>query len=87
VSGQCQGYASNSLLPRLHGGHVIVTSRLNGVELFQLELLCQEAAAEFLLERTKNHRVNDASDCEKARELVKELDGPPLGLELILVRI
>ncbi len=50
-------------------GHVIVTSRLSdwsgSVEPFELELLSEEAAVEFLLERTKDRRVNDPSDGDK----------------------
>jgi hypothetical protein len=61
------------LLPRLHGGQVMVTSRLSdcsgSVDPFELELLSEKAAVEFLLERTKNRRVNDASDGDKVREL------------------
>jgi len=73
------------LLPRLRGGQVMVTSRLSdwsgSVEPFELELLSEDAEVEFLLERTQNRRVNDASDCDKARELAKELDGLALELE------
>jgi tetratricopeptide (TPR) repeat protein len=77
--------AVEELLPRLQSGHVMVTSRLSdwsgSVEPFELELLSEEAAVEFLLERTNNRRVEDASESNKARELAKELDGLPLGLE------
>jgi hypothetical protein len=74
-----------ALLARLQGGHVMITSRLSdwsgSVEPFELELLSEEAAVEFLLERTKNRRVEDASDGNNARELAKQLDGLALGLE------
>src|SRR5258708_5755951 len=77
--------AVEELLPRLHGGQVMVTSRLSdwsgSVDPFELELLSENAAVEFLLQRTKNRRVNDASDGGKVRELAKELDGLALGLE------
>jgi hypothetical protein len=77
--------AVEELLPRLHGGHVIVTSRLSdwsgSVESFELELLSLESAVEFLLERTKNRRVDDPSDYHTAHELAKVLDGLALGLE------
>jgi hypothetical protein len=77
--------AVEALLARLQGGHVMVTSRLSdwsgSVEPFELELLGDEAAVEFLLERTKNRRVEDASDSNKARELAGELDGLALALE------
>jgi tetratricopeptide (TPR) repeat protein len=77
--------AVEELLPRLRGGQVMITSRLSdwsgSVEPFELELLSEEAAVEFLLERTKNRRMNHASDGDKARELAKELDGLALGLE------
>jgi hypothetical protein len=54
---------------------------IGGVEPFELELLSEVAAVEFLLERTKNRRVNHPSHDDKARELAKELDGLALGLE------
>jgi hypothetical protein len=77
--------AVEELLPRLHGGQVMVTSRLSdcsgSVDPFELELLSEKAAVEFLLERTMNRRMNDASDGDKVRELAKELDGLALGLE------
>ena len=73
------------LLPRLRGGHVIITSRLSdwsgSAETVELELLSEDAAVEFLLERTKNRRVNDPSDPDRARELAKELEGLALGLD------
>jgi hypothetical protein len=60
--------AVEELLPRLRGGHVIITSRLSdwggSVETVELELLSEEAAVEFLLERTKNRRVNDLGDSD-----------------------
>ena len=63
---------------------MVVTSRLSdwsgSVEPFELELLSEEAAVEFLLDRTENRRVNYANDCDKARELAKELEGLALGL-------
>jgi tetratricopeptide (TPR) repeat protein len=77
--------AVEELLPRLQAGHVVVTSRLSdwsgSVEPFELELLGEEAAVEFLLDRTENRRVNYANDRDKARELAKELEGLALGLE------
>ncbi len=77
--------AVEALLAGLQGGHVLVTSRLSdwsgSVELFELELLSEEVAVEFLLERTKNRRVANASDGNKVHELAKELDGLALGLE------
>ena len=77
--------AVEELLPRLQAGHVVVTSRLSdwsgSIEPFELELLSEKAAVEFLLERTKNRRVNDESDYDKARELANALDGLALELE------
>jgi Domain of unknown function (DUF4062)/NB-ARC domain len=77
--------AVEEVLPRLQCGHVMVTSRLSdwsgSVESFELELLSLEPAVEFLLERTKNRRVNDPSDYHKAHELAKVLEGLALGLE------
>jgi len=64
---------------------VIITSRLSdwsgSAETVELELLSEDAAVEFLLERTKNRRVNDPSDPDRARELAKELEGLALGLD------
>ena len=77
--------AVEELLPRVREGHVIVTSRLSdwsgSVEPFELELLGEGAAVEFLLERTTKRRVEDASDSSKARELARELDRLALALE------
>ena|SRR6266404_4898508 len=61
--------------------HPAAAHRSGSVDPFELELLSEKAAVEFLLERTKNRRVNDASDGDKVRELAKELDGLALGLE------
>jgi tetratricopeptide (TPR) repeat protein len=73
------------LLPQLRGGHVIITSRFRNwsgsVETVHLELLSKDAAVEFLLERTKNLRVNDPSDPDTARKLAEKLEGLALGLE------
>jgi tetratricopeptide (TPR) repeat protein len=77
--------AVEELLPNLRDGQVMITSRLSdwsgSVEPFELEILSEEAAVEFLLERTKSRRLNHTSDGDQARELAKELDGLALGLE------
>ena len=77
--------AVEALLPRLHAGHVLVTSRFgdwsSSVEPLELAFLSEDAAVEFLLERTKNRRIADASDPDKAHELAQELDGLTLALE------
>src|SRR5262249_1801068 len=77
--------AVEALLPRLQAGHVLVTSRLSdwgsSVEQLELAFLREDAAGEFLLERTKNRRAADASDDAKACELAQQLDGLALALE------
>jgi hypothetical protein len=77
--------AVEELLPHLRSGHVVFTSRLSdwsgSVELLELDFLGENAAVEFLLERTKNRRVADESDVERARELAQELDGLAMALE------
>ena len=51
------------------------------MEMVELELLNEAAATAFLLERTKDRRVNHPSDSDNARELAKDLEGLALGLE------
>jgi hypothetical protein len=77
--------AAENLLSRLHGGHILITSRLSdwsgGVETRELEVLSPEASAVFLLERTEQRRRKTATDSEDARNLAGELGGLALALE------
>jgi hypothetical protein len=75
----------SQLLPRLKGGHVIVTARATnfppGVRKVELPALGDAAAMQFLLERTENDRSKSPDDAALARMLALELGGLALGLE------
>jgi tetratricopeptide (TPR) repeat protein len=77
--------AAEALLAELHGGHVLITSRLarwsGAVEPLELDVLEQEAAADFLLARTEQRRRKQPADPADARTLAGELDGLALALE------
>ncbi len=73
------------LAPRLIGGHVIVTARASnfpaGYRKLQVTTLDENAAAQFLLDRTDADRSKTRDDSALAHELARELDGLALGLE------
>jgi tetratricopeptide (TPR) repeat protein len=78
------------LLAQLHGGHVLITSRLANwgehVEPLELDVLSEESAARFLLERTAPRpngrgRRTEPTDAADATRLARELDGLALALE------
>lgn len=77
------------LLSRLQGGDVLITSRLgrwsDSVESLELDVLDDDASANFLLEKTKpkgnRGRLIQTSDDEDAKQLAKELGGLALALE------
>ena len=73
------------LLPQLSRGQVIITSRYkrwsNAVQLRKLKLLAKEEAKGFLLERTRETRIQTDSDEELAGKLAAELGYLPLALE------
>ena len=79
----------DALLPRLHGGQVLITSRLNrwhgAVQSLELDTLASAAAAEFLLLRTqpsgRRGRKVAADDDRDAATLADELGGLALALE------
>jgi tetratricopeptide (TPR) repeat protein len=78
--------AVERLLGQLSTGHVVITSRLSsdwpsGVEPLALDVLSEDAAVEFLLERTQNTRRKTPSDDADAHALAKDLDGLALALE------
>jgi hypothetical protein len=77
--------AAEELLARLHGGQVLITSRLTqwsaSVEPLELDVLEPEDAAQFLLERTARSRRMRPSDAADAAELAHELGGLALALE------
>ena len=78
--------AVQGILARLsRAGQVVITSRLSnwegGVEALALDVLNEEAAAEFLLERTESGRRKQADDAVQARVLAVELGQLALALE------
>jgi hypothetical protein len=78
--------AVEDLLPRLQGGHVLITSRRSewsgGVAARELDVLDPKAAVAFLLERTERRRRVTASDALDARTLATaDLGGLALPLE------
>jgi len=83
--------AAYSLLGRLSGGHVVLTSRLAsftlGVEPLNLELLNFDDAAALLLEATGTGRVMATDDTDQARALAEDLGGLALALEMAAATI
>ena len=73
------------LMPRLKGGHVVVTARASnfpaGVRKLEVSTLDEDAAAQFLLDRTDADRSKSKDDAALARTLARELGGLALGLE------
>ena len=70
------------LMPRLKGGHVVITARASnfpaGVRKFQISTLDENAAAQF--DRTDADRSKGKDDTALARMLARELGGLALGL-------
>jgi tetratricopeptide (TPR) repeat protein len=83
--------ATNRLLGRLQGGHVVLTSRLarfpRGVERLDLDVLDPDDAAAFLLEATEGGRRKAADDAAQARVLAEELGQLALALEMAAATI
>ncbi len=77
--------AVTSLMPRLKGGHVVVTARAANfppnIRKLELDVIDEDAAAAFLLERTADDRDKAKDDEAQARALARELGGLALGLE------
>jgi tetratricopeptide (TPR) repeat protein len=73
------------LMPRLKNGHVVVTARASnfpaGFRKLELGVLEENAAAQFLLDRTETDRAKSKDDIALARTLAGELGGLALGLE------
>ena len=73
------------LMPRLKGGHVVVTARASnfpaGIRKLEVSTLDENAAAQFLLDRTDVDRSKSRDDTALARTLARELGGLGLGLE------
>jgi tetratricopeptide (TPR) repeat protein len=72
-------------LPKLLGGDVIITSRIADwslvVQPVELDVLAEEDAAAFLLERTEQRRKKRDADTDDASVLAHELGGLALALE------
>ncbi len=77
--------AVTKLMPRLKGGHVIITARAANfpasIRTLELDVLDEDAATQFLLERTDGDRETAKDDEARARALARELGGLALGLE------
>jgi tetratricopeptide (TPR) repeat protein len=77
--------AIGKLMARLKGGHVTVTARAANfpasLRPLELDVLDEDAATEFLLQRTRGDRAHAGDDEDNARELARELGGLALALE------
>jgi tetratricopeptide (TPR) repeat protein len=77
--------AVDGLVAGLAGGHALVTGRIARwgaeVEPLELDVLAEEAAAEFLLARTAGRRRATGEDGALALALARELGSLPLTLE------
>jgi tetratricopeptide (TPR) repeat protein len=77
--------AVQHLVPKLHNGQVLITSRIStwggATRSLDLDLLSEEAAAAYLLEKTAGHRQPQPGDEPEARELAQELGLLALALE------
>lgn len=76
---------ATQLMGGMTGGHVLITTQLTNfpphIVAFELDRLDVEAAAEFLVERTKHRRRNAPDDASQSRELAQELGELALALE------
>jgi hypothetical protein len=86
IDSDAAAVAAEALLPRLVGGHVLLTSRLtnwsgSAALLPPLEVLSPKAATDFLLDRTDSRRRKQTDDPATARTLAEELGGLALALE------
>ncbi len=76
--------AMEALRPRLKGGSVLITGRLNawpaGVASIELDVLDPDSAAAFLLDRTEGARRKTPDDGARAADIARELDGLALAL-------
>jgi hypothetical protein len=78
-------------LPKLQGGDVIITSRLadwsTAVQTAELDVLAEEDAGAFLLERTEERRKKTNADTDNASVLARELGGLAQDLALALEQV
>jgi hypothetical protein len=86
-SEQSAGYIAGEILPHLHRGHVLLTTRFRrwGGEVRTLALapLSESEAVRFLVATTEGQRRSLPDDPEAAAALARALDGLPLALEQI----
>ena len=72
-------------LPQLQSGGVIITSRIadwtTAVQPVELDVLAEEDAVAFLLERTESRRKKTLTDSEDAAVVAHNLGGLALALE------
>ena len=77
--------AVTKLMARLRNGHVVVTARATifpaGLRKLEVNVLDEDAATRFLLDRTGGERARAPDDEAQARELAREFGGLALGLE------
>jgi hypothetical protein len=77
--------AVETLLPHLHGGHILITARTadfcGARPTLPLDYLNLESSVAFLRERTERLRAGDTGDHVRARGLAREIGGLALGLE------
>lgn len=73
------------LLPSLQSGHILITSRRtdwnDSIQTLPLDILAQEDAVAFLLNKTENYRTPTEEDESIARSLVITLGGLALAIE------
>lgn len=85
IDTEAAALAAEGLVPRLSGGHMLLTSRLPnwsaGIQSVPVGLLSPEAAADFLLSRTAGRRRPQPDDAVVAARLADELGCLSLGLE------
>jgi tetratricopeptide (TPR) repeat protein len=76
---------AHTLMARLGGGHVVITSRLGAfasyIEPIELNVLDTDEAADFLMQRTQRHRLHSDDDPIVARNIGEDLGGLALALE------
>ena len=73
------------LVAQLTQGRILITSRLSkwskGVDTLALDVLAEQDACDFLLERTAGERQLQADDTDRGRAIARDLDGLALALE------
>jgi len=90
-SEQSAGYIASEILPSLHRGHVLLTTRFRRwggqVRTLALAPLSESEAVRFLVAATEGQRRSLPDDPEAAAALARALDGLPLALEQIAARV